>query len=101
MNNDKNIFQTRFERLYKNCKLFAIQLDGFSHTVFYKDCNGNKHIDYMSACAPEQYENEHLCSDGITRSWNTDKTKVLFLNFFNYHYQNNAKEYVFKDVKEW
>ena len=101
MNNEKTELQTKFERLYNGCTLYAIHLDGFSHEVFYKDCDGNRHVDGMSAYAPEQYDCSSKHEDGVWRSLNEDKTKVLFLGFPHYSYQNNAKEYVYKDVKEW
>lgn len=100
MNNEKTELQTKFERLYKGCTLYAIHLDGFSHSVFYKDANGLKHVDGMTAYAPEQYTPANVCNN-VSRSWNEDKTKVLFTGFPHYAYQNNAKEYVYKDVKEW
>ena len=55
MDNTKNDIQTKFERIYNGCTLYAIHFNGFSHTVFYKDNNGEKHIDGFSAYAPEQY----------------------------------------------
>ena len=99
-NTNKTDLLNKFNNLYKGCTLFAIHLDGFSHTVFYKDSDGNKHIDGMTAYAPEQYTPANTCGN-VTRSWNEDKTKVLFLGYPHYQYQNNAKEYVYKDVKEW
>ncbi len=101
----KNELLKVFKRLYKGCTLFAIHLDGFSHTVFYKDSDGIKHVDGMSAYAPEQYKDDHKCYNSrgemAIKSWNKDKTKVLFLGYPHCSYQNNAKEYVYKDVKEW
>lgn len=100
-NTNKTDLLNKFNNLYNGCTLYAIHLDGFSHKVFYKDCDGNRHVDGMSAYAPEQYEKDTTYIDGTTRSWNADKTKVLFLGFPHYSYQNNAKEYIYKDVKEW
>lgn len=101
----KNELNQRFKRLYPHCELFAIHLDGFSHTVFYKDGNGEKHIDGYTAYAPEQYSQAQRCfsadGDFAWKSWNEDKTKVLFLGMSHLFYQNNAKEYVYRDVKKW
>ncbi len=105
MNNEKNELQTKFERLYKGCTLYCVHLDGFSHSVFYKDADGKRHIDGYTAYAPEQYEDDHETynsrGDMAIQSWNKDRTKVLFLGFAHLSYQHNAKEYVYKDVKEW
>ena len=100
-NTNKTDLLNKFNNLYKGCTLYAIHLNGFSHTVFYKDNNGEKHIDGYSAYAPEQYNCSSKHEDCVWRSWNEDKTKVLFLGYPHYSYQNNAKEYVYKDVKEW
>lgn len=101
MNNEKNELQTKFEKLYKGCTLHAIHLNGFSHTVFYKDENGEKHVEGVSVYAPEQYTRSSKHEDNVWRAFNEDKTKVLFLGFPHYAYQNNAKELVYKDKKEW
>lgn len=102
---NKKTLQTKFENLYEGCTLYAIHLDGFSHEVFYKDQDGRKHIDGMSAYAPEQYRDDHETynsrGDMAIQSWNKDKTKVLFTGFPHISYQHNAKEYVYKDVEEW
>lgn len=97
----KNDLLNKFNRLYKGCTLYAIHLDGFSHEVFYKDANGEKHIDGCTGYAPEQYECSSKHSDGVWRSWNEDRTKVLLgTSHFSYSH-GNAVEYVYKDVKEW
>ena len=96
----KNDIKQKFERIYKGCVLYAIHLDGFSHTVFYKDNNGEKHIDGCSFYAPEQYEASNKLANAW-RSFNEDKTKVLFLGCNHSCYQNNAQEYIYKDVAEW
>lgn len=106
MNNEKTELQTKFERLYKGCVLYAITLDGFSHSVYYKDADGTRHADKYSAyLSSHELESDrtHVNKNGdvVHSSWNQDKTKVLFLGFPHYAYQNNAKEYVYKDVKEW
>lgn len=104
-NTNKTDLLNKFNNLYKGCTLFAIHLDGFSHEVFYKDQNGTKHIDGFSAYAPEQYQDDHETynsrGDMAIQSWNKDRTKVLFLGYPHYSYQNNAKEIVYKDNKEW
>ena len=91
----------RFGRLYKGCKLYCVHLDGFSHSVFYKDEKGHKHIDGYTAYAPEQYDAETLYDDGVYRAWNEDKTKAFFLGYLHYCYQNNAQELIYEDVKNW
>ena len=98
--NEKEELQTRFSRIYKGCSLYAIHLDGFSHTVFYKDENGDKHIDGYTGCAHEQYTPTNKVGSTY-RSWNEDKTKVLFLGYPNYAFQGNAQELMYRPVAEW
>lgn len=102
---DKQEFEARFKRLYKNCHLYCIHLDGFSHEVFYKDSKGVKHIEGYSAYASEQFEDDHEAfnsrGDMAIKSWNKDITKALFLGCSHYYYQHNAKEIIFEDVSKW
>ena len=103
----KNEILKIFLNLYKGCTLYAVQLDGFSHTIFYKDREGVKHIDGYSGYAPEMLTEAHTCYNGkgdmAIKSFNLDKTKVLFLTAGCGHsaYQNNAMKYVYEDVKKW
>ena len=102
---EKQAFKERFERLYKGCELFAIHLDGFTHKVFYKDANGHRHVDTMSAYCPERYDEPHEATNGLgetaTISFNLDKTKALFLGLPHCEFQNNARELVYKNPDEW
>ena len=91
------VLQERFERLYPGCKLFCIQLDGFSHTVYYKDKNNNRKIEGFSAYAPEQFDD---FKDGI-HGWNRDQCKALFMGYPHYAYQHNAQELIYEDHKNW
>lgn len=98
----KQELKERFERLFKDCHLYCVQLNGFSHTIFYKDKDGKKHIakysGYASSC---EYEKETLYEDGVYRSYCEDKTKVFFMGYPNYQYQNNAKELIFENIERW
>lgn len=101
-----NELKERFERLYKDCKIFCVHLNGFSHSVFYKDKDGTKHIDGYSAYAPEQYEDDHKtynsAGDMAIQSWNKDRTKAFFLGFAHMSYSHdNATEICFEDVSKW
>ena len=103
------IKQTVFIFIIKDCTLYAIQLDGFSHCVYYKDANGDRHIAYYSGYATH-YEAEHKCfrngdpanvDDYAYVSWNEDKTKVLFLGYPHSSFQHNAQELVYQDRSNW
>lgn len=99
---DKQDFEARFKRLYPNCELYCVHLNGFSHSVFYKDKDGNKHIGVMSNYASScEVREEEQYDDGVYRAYSTDRLKALFLGYPNYAYQCNAKEVVFKPVARW
>ena len=89
----KQELKERFERLYKGCTLFCIQLDGFTHRVFYKDPNGERQVERFSSCM----SNEEANSYGM----NKDRTRALFIGYSNYLYQNNAKELIYKSVNQF
>lgn len=91
-----------FKTIYKNCTLYCIQLNGFSHRIFYKDKNGNKYIESYSGYANKQeYKQLEQCYDGIFRSYCGAKSILFFNGIPHYCYQNNATELLFKDIKTW
>lgn len=101
----KNELLKTFNNLYKGCTLYAIHLDEFTHTVFYKDSEGNRHVDYVSGY-DSSHDDDHVVENAygqkVTRSYNKDKTKVLFSSYSHLQYSHgNAKEIVYKDNKEW
>lgn len=97
----EKILKKRFNEIYKGSTLYAVQLNGFSHTVFYKDKDNKKHIDTFSAYSPEQKCETYLAQGGIYRSFNDEKAEALLSPYAHYEYQGNAKEIVFKSVYEW
>ena len=97
----KENLKKRFNEIYKGCELYAVQLNGFSHKIFYKDNENKKHIDTFSACSPEQKSETHLSQDNIYRSFNDTKAQALLSPYAHYEYQGRAKEIVFKNVNEW
>lgn len=97
----KENLKKRFNEIYKNCTLYAVQLNGFSHKVFYKDNDNKKHIDGFSAYSPEQKSETYLSQDGIYRSFNDEKAQALLSLYAHYRYQGRAKEIVFKNANEW
>lgn len=100
---NKKEFKERFERLFKDCVIYCAHFNGFSHTVFYKDKEGKRHVGvysgYASSC---EAEDEHLCEDGTFRAYCTDRLKALFLGYAHYSYSHGqAQEIVYKDVSLW
>ena len=79
----KELLKERFAALYPKKRLLAIQLNGFTHTVFFD--NGRKTdkvtAESFSACAPEM-------------KWGSAAV-ALFNGISHAGYQNNAQELVF------
>ena len=97
----KKELKERFNTIYKGCTLFAVQLNGFSHKVFYKDKDNKKHIDGFSAYSPEQKCETYLSQGGIYRSFNDEKAQALLSPYAHYEYQGRPNEIIFKSVNEW
>lgn len=79
----KTELKKKFKLLYPNKRLLAIQLNGFSHKVFYDEGTAESHVqtDEFSGCMPEG-------------NWKIEATK-LFNGIGHNSYQGNAKEYVY------
>ena len=88
---DREILAERFSRLYPKRRLLAVQLNGFSHSLFMDyGKRSDDVIVHRVTCAPEQ-RGSHT---------NTDKAKTFFMGYPNYVYQNNAQEIVFVNPED-
>ena len=82
----KKMFKERFEKLYPGQRLCCIQLDGFSHHVYFdggkgSDRSTHRMYEYVP-CAPEiPLDDPNL--------------PQLFKDVPNYIYQNNAMEIIY------
>lgn len=85
----KEKLQKRFKKVYpKNYRLLAIQLNGFSHKVFF---------DLGKKTDPVQcQEFSHCMPEG---NW-AQTSKDLFMDIGHNAYQNNAKEFCYILPKE-
>ena len=86
--NIKKEIQENFDRLYKSKRLLAVQLNGFSHKVFYD--NGTKD----SKVIVEEY------SPWIKTERDNENTKKLLQWYSTYQYKGNPKEIIYVDPKE-
>ena len=79
----KERLQQRFEELYPDKRLLAIQLNGFSHAAFFDNGNTDDEIEIVrySAYAPEQPV--------------LQKGKKMFEHIPHYTYQGNAIEIIY------
>lgn len=90
---DKKIeFLNNFKDCYKDkgSVLLCVQLDGFTHKVYYLDLQGNICTDSYSACCPEQrYEQDNY-------SMNSDRA----IAFFKGTPHQSAKEFIYHYANE-
>jgi hypothetical protein len=84
----KQLLKDRFEKLYPNKRLLAIQLDGFSHTIYCDNGNAKDKIEIVrySNYAPE-------IKDLIPLG-------EMFEGYPNHSYQGNPKEIVYVKPNE-
>lgn len=83
----KTAIKKIFKDIYKGKRLLAIQLNGFSHKVFYD--NGNDESDVFI-----EEHSSHL-SECERNGRFTKEAKALLQGFAHYMYQGNAKEIIF------
>ena len=103
---NKKDFKTRFNKLFKGCTLYCIQLDGFSHAIYYKDKGGQRHhCDYSLYYSERNDKDEYMryTTDGkaILYSFNLDIVKEFFNGLGHLCYKHNAQELIFKDASLW
>lgn len=103
---NKKDLKERFNRLFKGCKIYCVQLDGFSHALYYKDADGQRHHADYSAYYNERHDKDEYMrytTDGkaILYSFNMDRVKAFFLGYAHFNYQHNAQEIIFEDVSKW
>lgn len=85
----KNELESKFYKEYgENCELYAIQLNGFSHKVFYKE-HGEKRIDDYT-----NYMSEFECKQST-------RARELFKNVPHHNYQGQPVEYVYIEPALW
>jgi hypothetical protein len=95
MNKKYHDLKDRFTDLFKNKRLLAIQLNGFTHKVFFDNGKKTDKIEslmfsaYLSTCEYNEADRIQL-----------ENLKKLFKGFANYQYQNKATELVWIDPRQ-
>lgn len=78
----------RFNKLYPKKRLLAIELNGFSHIVYYDNGKGTDAIEHDSY--------SYNMPEG---NW-TENSKMLFASIGHIQYQNNAEQLIYVDIQE-
>jgi hypothetical protein len=84
----KKEIKERFKNLYPGKRLLAVQLNGFTHKVFYDGGSSDEQITI------EDY------SPWTTTSRQTKESELLLASFSTYTYKNNPKEIIFLTPEE-
>lgn len=79
----RKILKERFEKLYPDRRLLAIQLNGFYHSVFYDYGDATERIQVGKF---SHYDSQQP---------SLQVEKALFFDVYHSPYQNNAIEYVY------
>lgn len=84
---DKKLFMKRFKAIYPDKRLLAVQLNGFSHSVFYDEGKAESDIicESYSMYMPEKPN---------------AKLAVFFAGYQHHYYKHNAQELVFIKLEE-
>ena len=77
---DKAELKKRFAEKFPNMRLLAVQLNGFSHSIF---CDYGSKTDVVECMDYSDWTGEGM------------NLQDIFKGFPHYAYQNNAKEYVY------
>lgn len=80
----KQKFQQRFQQLYPNKRLLAVQLNGFNHTIFADDGTGQGQVEVIKH-NPNMPEAKQL----------TPESEKFFEGYPTYNYQGNPKEILY------
>lgn len=91
---NKQEFKKRFKELYPGMRLLCIQLDGFTHRVYYDELKGNEKP-IKGKCKREEYSSCMSQGEAQQYGLNNDRVCKLFEGVPNYQYQNNPKELIY------
>jgi hypothetical protein len=89
---NKQLFKARFKQVFPNYRLLAIQLNGFTHSVYFDSGNADSRIQKLSFS--NYLGNMEKMRMGISIDIDNN-LKTLFSGFPNLYYQHNATEIVY------
>lgn len=95
----KKEFKERWNRLFPGKRLLAVQLNGFTHSIFYDEKSPRAKV-VKGECKQLVYSG--CMSNGEAKSYgmNEDNVVEFFKGYPNYQYQNNAIEIVYVMPKD-
>ncbi len=93
----KKEFKERWNKLFPNKRLLAVQLNGFTHSIFYDEKSPRAKVgEYKQLVYSDCMSKAEARSYGM----NEDNVVEFFTGFPNYMYQNNAIEIVYVMPKD-
>ena len=78
----KTIIKERFNKQYPHMRLLAVQLNGFTHTIFMDNGDGASSVEALRISNYTTFEDD-------------ETVRAIFEGIPNYTYQNKPVEYVY------
>jgi citrate synthase len=90
----KKEFKERWNKLFPNKRLLAVQLNGFTHSIYYDEKSPRAKV-VKGECKKLEYTG--CMSQAEARSYGMNEENVIkfFEGYPNWQYQNNAIEIVY------
>lgn len=76
----KEKLQARFKEMYKDKRLLAVQLNGFTHSIFFDDGDANSKVECV-------HFSHYMDAD--------EKLKYIFSDVYHYAYKHNPLELIY------
>lgn len=95
----KKEFKERWNKLFPNKRLLAVQLNGFTHSIFYDEKSPRAKV-VKGECKQLVYSGGMSNAEARGYGMNEDKVVEFFAGYPNYQYQNNAIEIVYVMPKD-
>ena len=95
----KKEFRERWDRLFPNKRLLAVQLNGFTHTIFYDEKSPRAKV-VKGECKQLVYSGCMSNAEARGYEMNDDKVIAFFAGYPNYAYQGNPVEIVYVMPKD-
>ena len=95
----KKEFKERWNRLFPNKRLLAVQLNGFTHSIYYDEKSPRAKV-VKGECKKLEYTDCMSKAEAKLYGMNDDNVVEFFVGYPNSQYQNNAIEIVYVMPKD-
>ena len=95
----KKEFKERWNKLFPNKRLLAVQLNGFTHSIYYDEKSPRAKV-VKGECKKLEYSGCMSNAEARSYGMNDDKVVAFFAGYPNYQYQSNPIEIVYVMPKD-